>query len=66
MFRIAFNERFDESGFTDTWRADDGDDDGGAFFGETVDKGDMEALFFDLYYLLEEGTRDKVSGIHTS
>ena len=66
MFRIAFNERFDESGFTDTWRADDGDDDGGAFFGETVDKGYMEALFFDLYYLLEEGTRNKVSGIHTS
>ena len=48
MLGVAFYKTFDEGSFADTRRSDDGNDDRGSFFREAINKGDMEALFFDL------------------
>lgn len=48
MLGVALDEGFDQGGFADAWRTDDGDDLRGRVGGKTVDLGDMEALFFDL------------------
>lgn len=49
MFSVATEKRLYERAFAYTWWADDADDNGWCFFGEAVDQGDVEALFFDLY-----------------
>ena len=41
MFGIALDKGFDEGGFAHTWRTHDGNDEGGRFFWEAVDKRDM-------------------------
>jgi len=48
IFRVAFDEGFDERRFSNSGRAHHSDDNGGRFFRETVDERYMEALFFDL------------------
>jgi hypothetical protein len=51
LLRVATNERLDQSGFADSGRANDADDDGRCFFRKTVDEGYVKALFFDLRML---------------
>lgn len=48
MLGVAFDEGLDEGCFAHAWRTNDGDDEGGRFFWEAVDKRDVEALLFDL------------------
>lgn len=48
MLGITFDQGLDECGFADARRADNSDDDGRSFFGQAVNEGNMEALFFDL------------------
>ena len=48
MLCVALDQGFDERRLADSWRTDNGDDDGGSLFRQTVHKGDMEAFLFDL------------------
>lgn len=52
MLGVASYQALDECGFADARGSDDGDDDGGCFFGEAVDERDVEALFFNLVLLV--------------
>jgi hypothetical protein len=54
LLGVAPDERLDECGFAYAWGTDDADDDWGRFFGEAVDKRDVEALFFDLRTLVSK------------
>ncbi len=53
MLSVAFYEGFDEGGFADAGGTDNGDNYGRGFFREAVDKGNVEAFFFDLGVLLD-------------
>lgn len=65
MLGISFDQGFDECGLADARRSNDGDDDGGSFFGQAVDEGDMEAFFFDLD-LYKLNVVSQSLAIHTS
>jgi len=54
FFCVALDEGFEEGGFAYTWGADDGYEAWGRFFWDSIDLGDVEALFFDLGKRLEE------------
>lgn len=66
MLGVSLDERFDESGFPHTWRTDNGDDGGRRFGWEAIDKGNMEALLFDLVFPLDEETMRGFVGQSTS
>jgi hypothetical protein len=51
LLGVSSDQALDESCFSDAWGTDDAYDDRGSFFGEAVDEGDVEALFFDLLML---------------
>jgi len=53
VLSVAFYEGFDEGGFADAGGTDNGDNYGRGFFREAVDKGNVEAFFFDLGVLLD-------------
>ena len=50
---ITLDQGFDEGGFADAGGTDNGDNYGRGFFREAVDKGNVEAFFFDLGVLLD-------------
>lgn len=65
MLGIALDERLDEGSLPNARRTDDGNDCWRRFGGEAVDKGDMEALLFDLESSSEtEFNRCKIDKIH--
>lgn len=49
MFGIALDERFDKSGFAHSWGANDCNNEWWSFFRKTIDQGNVETLFLDLY-----------------
>jgi hypothetical protein len=48
LLRVPLDEGFDECGLSYSRRTDNRNDDWWRFFGQSVDEGDMQSLFFDL------------------
>ncbi len=48
MFGVASDEGFDKGGLADSRRANDGDDNWGRLFRQTIDERDMKTFLFNL------------------